>query len=108
MSSIINYFCDIGGKQSEELGVGIDYLTERRLAYVFYRYDIKVNRYPKYGEKIRVVTMAKSFKKFYASRAYEIYDENNEKIVEGEGIFLLINIDRRRAVRIPSLIHGLY
>ena len=102
MSSIINYFCDIGGKQSEELGVGIDYLTERRLAYVFYRYDIKVNRYPKYGEKIRVVTMAKSFKKFYASRAYEIYDENNEKIVEGEGIFLLINIDRRRAVRIPE------
>lgn len=102
ISSIINYFCDIGSKQSEELGVGIDYLTERRLAYVFYRYDIKVNRYPKYGEKIKVVTMAKSFKKFYASRAYEIYDENNEKIVEGEGIFLLINIDRRRAVRIPE------
>ena len=102
ISSIINYFCDIGSKQSEELGVGIDYLTERRLAYVFYRYDIKVNRYPKYGEKIKVVTMAKSFKKFYASRAYEIYDENNEKIVDGEGIFLLINIDRRRAVRIPE------
>ena len=102
ISSIINYFCDIGSKQSEELGVGIDYLTERRLAYVFYRYDIKVNRYPKYGEKIKVVTMAKSFKKFYASRAYEIYDENNEKIVEGEGIFLLINIDRRREVRIQE------
>ena len=46
--------------------------------------------------------MAKSFKKFYASRAYEIYDENNEKIVDGEGIFLLINIDKRRAVRIPD------
>ena len=102
MSSIINYFCDIGTKQSEELGVGIDYLTERRLAYVFYRYDIKVNRYPKYGEKIKVMTMAKSFKKFYASRTYEIYDENNEKIVEGEGIFLLIDIDRRRALRIPE------
>lgn len=102
MSSIINYFCDIGTKQSESLGVGIDYLTERRLAWVFYRYDIKVNRYPKYGEKIKVVTMAKSFKKFYASRAYEVYDENNDKIVEGEGIFLLINIDKRRAVRIPE------
>ena len=35
MSSIINYFCDIGTKQSEELGVGIDYLTEKRL-------DIKI------------------------------------------------------------------
>lgn len=102
MSSIINYFCDIGTKQSEELGVGINYLMEKRLSWVFYKYDINVKRYPKYGEKIKVVTMAKSFKKFYASRAYEIYDENNEKIVEGEGIFLLINIDRRRAVRIPE------
>ena len=61
ISSIINYFCDIGGKQSEELGVGINYLTEKRLAWVFYKYDIKVNRYPKYGEKIKVITMAKSF-----------------------------------------------
>lgn len=102
ISSIINYFCDIGTFQSESLGVGIDYLTERRLAWVFYRYDINIKRYPKFGEKIKVVTKAKSFKKFYASREYEIYDENNEKIVDGEGIFLLINIDKRRAVRIPE------
>ena len=80
----------------------IDYLTERRLAWVFYKYDIKVKRYPKFGEKIRVVTSASSFKKFYASRLYEMYDENNEKIVEGEGILLLINIDKRRAIRIPE------
>ena len=102
ISSIINYFCDIGTVQSESLGVGIDYLTERRLAWVFYRYDINVKRYPKFGEKVKVVTEAKSFKKFYASRAYEIYDENNKKIVDGEGIFLLINIDKRRAIRIPD------
>ena len=102
MSSIINYFCDIGAIQSNDLGVGIDYLTERRLAWVFYKYDIKVKRYPKFGEKIRVVTSASSFKKFYASRLYEIYDENNERIVEGEGILLLINIDKRRAIRIPE------
>ena len=102
ISSIINYFCDIGTFQSESLGVGIDYLTERRLAWVFYRYDINIKRYPKFGEKIKVVTKAKSFKKFYASREYEIYDENNEKIVDGEGTFLLINIDKRRAVRIPD------
>lgn len=102
MSSIINYFCDIGAIQSNDLGVGIDYLTERRLAWVFYKYDIKVKRYPKFGEKIKVVTSASSFKKFYASRLYEIYDENNERIVEGEGILLLINIDKRRAIRIPE------
>ena len=52
--------------------------------------DIKVSRYPKYGEKIKVVTMAKSFKKFYASRVYEIYDEKNEKI---DNITVMHNYD---------------
>lgn len=108
MSSIINYFCDIGTMQSESLGVGIDYFTERKLAWVFYRYDINVTRYPKFGERIKVITTAKAFKKFYASRMYEIYDENNEKIVEGEGIFLLINIDKRKAVRIPEDQYEIY
>ena len=102
LASIMNFLCDIGNSQSEEVGDTIEHLTESRVAWVFYKYDIKVKRYPKYGEKIKVVTMPKSFKKFYASRGYEIYDKNNEKIVEGEGIFLLIDIDKRRVIRIPE------
>ena len=53
ISSIINYFCDIGTFQSESLGVGIDYLTERRLAWVFYRYDINIKRYTKEANDMR-------------------------------------------------------
>lgn len=108
ITSIMDYFCDIGGKQSEELGVGIDYLTEKNLAWVFYKYNIKVHRYPKYGEKIKISTIASGFKKFYASRYYEILDENNEKIIEGEGVFLLIDLERRRAVRIPEELYMSY
>lgn len=101
IESIVNYFTDVGTKQSEELGVGIEYLTERNLAWVFCKYDIHINRYPKYGEKIKVATNALGFKKFYASRLYEIFDEYGEKIVEAIGIFLLIDINKRRAIRIP-------
>ena len=75
LSSIIDFICDVGTQQSEAVGGGIEYCIQNNCAWVFYKYDIKVSRYPKYGEKIKVVTMAKSFKKFYASRVYEIYDE---------------------------------
>lgn len=108
ITSIMDYFCDIGGKQSEELGVGIDYLADKKIAWVFYKYNIKVHRYPKYGEKIKVSTIASGFKKFYASRTYEILDENNEKIVEGQGVFLLIDLERRRAIRIPEDLYMSY
>lgn len=108
IESIINYFTDVGTKQSEKLGAGIEYMTERNLAWVFCKYDIKINRYPKYGEKIRVATNALGFKRFYALRSYEILDEEGNKIVEAIGIFLLIDINKRRAVRIPLYQYEFY
>ena len=101
ISSIMNYFGDIGSKQSEELGVGFDYLEKNHCAWVFYKYNINFKRYPKYGEKIKVRTMAKGFRKFYASRMYEVYDEAGELIIEAEGVFLLIDTIKRRAIKIP-------
>lgn len=102
IESILNFLGDIGSKHAESLNVGMTYLTEKNLTWVFYKYNIKVNRYPKYSEKLIVRTTAEEFKKFYALRTYEIYDENNEKIVEGEALFLLIDIIKRRAVRITD------
>ena len=59
------------------------------------RYD---NLLAKFGRDIPATGIAIGVVRVMAS----IYDENNEKIVDGEGIFLLINIDKRRAVRIPD------
>ena len=102
ITSIINYFSDIGTKQSEELGVGIKYMLEKEFTWVFYKYDIKVNKMPKYGEVLKIKTKPAGFKKFYALRKYEILNNDNEKLVEGEAIFLLIDINKRRAIRIPN------
>lgn len=102
ITTIVNFMGDIGTKQSEDLGVGIDSLISKNMTWVFYQYDIKVNRYPKYGEKVKMITEASGFKKFYATRDYIIYDENDNKIVEAKAIFLLINTEKRRAVRVPE------
>ena len=50
----MNFLGDVGNKHAESLNVGMDYLTERNITWVFYKYNIKVNRYPEYEEKIRV------------------------------------------------------
>ena len=102
LESIMNFLGDVGNKHAESLNVGMEYLTERNLTWVFYKYNIKINRYPKYEEKIKVKTVAEEFKKFYALRTNEIYDENNIKIVEGSALFLLIDIVKRRAVKITD------
>ena len=63
LESIMNFLGDVGNKHAESLNVGMDYLTERNITWVFYKYNIKVNRYPEYEEKIRVKTVAEEFKK---------------------------------------------
>lgn len=108
ITTIINFFCDIGTKQSEELGVGINEMLSKGLTWVFYKYNIKIHKMPKYGENLKVTTTATGFKKFYASRRYEIFNEDGEKLVDGEGIFLLIDINKRRAVRIPVEQYEIY
>ena len=58
LESIMNFLGDVGNKHAESLNVGMEYLTERNLTWVFYKYNIKINRYPKYEEKIKVKTVA--------------------------------------------------
>lgn len=101
ITSILDFLCDIGMQQSEELGVGVDSLAQKNLTWVFYKYNIKMNRYPVYGEKIKVITNPTGFKKFYAFREYSLVDEKEEIIGEGKSLFFLIDINRRRPSRIP-------
>ncbi len=102
LSSIINYFCDIGNNQSEELGETIEALTERRMAWVFYQYDIKVIEYPKYRDILTIETEGIGFNKFYAYRKYTIYNEEGKELVNGLAMFFLINIDKRRPMRVSD------
>ena len=108
MSTIINILSDIGTKQSEELGSGIKDLIDKNMAWVFYNYHVKIFRQPIYGEKLKVKTEPAGFKKFYALRNYQIKDSNGNTIVSANAIFLLINIEKRRMMRIPEEQYNIY
>ncbi|MBE6053337.1 MAG: acyl-[acyl-carrier-protein] thioesterase [Clostridium sartagoforme] len=108
MSTIINILSDIGTKQSEELGSGMKELMDNNMTWVFYNYHVKIFRDPIYGEKLKVKTEAAGFKKFYALRNYEIKDENGNVIVTANAIFLLINLEKRRMMRIPEEQYEIY
>lgn len=108
MSTIINILSDIGTKQSEELGSGMTELLNQNMTWVFYNYHIKIFRSPVYGEKLYVSTEPTGFKKYYALRNYEIKDINGNVIVSANAIFLLINTEKRRMIRIPEDQYEIY
>ena len=108
MPRIIDILCDAGTRQSEELGADIDTLMKNNMAWVFYNYDVKIFRNPVYGEKIKARTEAIGFKKFYALRSYEMIDSEGNIIATANAIFLLINLEKRRMMRVPEEQYEIY
>lgn len=107
-TNIMYYFEDVSMYQSEKLGVGFKYLKENNLAWVLHSWDIEVNRYPIFGEHIIARTMPVCSRKFYADRRFEIIDKNNNAIVVGNSIWLLIDTLKKRPIKITSELREIY
>lgn len=108
IASLMNYLGDIATRQSEEIGIGIDYLKEHGIAWVLYKWSIDMERYPSYGEKIKIRTKPYSFRKFYAYRIFEIIDSNENVIGTANSVWFLIDIKKRKAIRIPENMYKAY
>ncbi len=108
ITSIMNYLGDMAMYQSETLGVGIDYLKENKMAWVLYKWDITMLSYPILNETIRLETYAHSFKKFYADRKYDIFDYRGNKIGHADSVWILINTETRRPIRVTKDLYEVY
>ncbi|MBU3207518.1 acyl-ACP thioesterase [Clostridium algidicarnis] len=108
ITSLVNFFGDVATYQSEELGIGMDYLKSNNAAWVLYKWDIDIVRFPKYGEKVIVKTSAYSLKKFYAFREHEVCDENGNIIGTAKSVWFLIDIEKRKPIRILKSLYKAY
>lgn len=108
LTSLVNFLCDVGNAQSESLGDTIDSLMADNMAWVFYKYDIRIHEYPKYRDIINIETFPLAFNKFYAHRGYKLTNEQGKLIAEGTALFFLIDLKRRRPMRIPDEKIALY
>ena len=108
ITSLIDFLGDIATDQSERIGVGMDFLLSNGLGWVLYKWDIKIHSYPVYGDKITIKTMPYGFRRFYAYRIFEVFNENGQLIAEASSIWFLINIEKKKPVRIESDMYEAY
>lgn len=104
----MNYFEDIALYQSGITGVGMEYLNENNLAWVLYRWDIDIKKYPRYGDRVKVRTVPNSFYKFCAYRKFEMENAGGDIIARGVSEWLLLKADSKKPVRIPESIYRAY
>lgn len=100
LSSIANYLTDVSNAQSENLGETIQMLIDNNYAWVIYKYDITMYEYPKYRDVISIESNILGVKKFYGFRGYLIINSKGTIIGEATALAFLINIEKRRPMRL--------
>lgn len=87
---------------SEAYDVGIDYLRENNYGWVFLKMSLTLNRIPKYLDTIKITTYSVGTKKYFASRYFEIHDEEGNEIGMVKGLYCLIDTNTRKPLPIPE------
>lgn len=100
ITSLVNYLEDIATWQSDELGIGFKFLEKNNVCWVLYKWDIRINKYPVYGDTITIKTNPKSFRRFYAYRKFQIENDKGEIIGEADSVWFFINVEKRKPMRI--------
>lgn len=99
MTAIVNYFQNCCLFQSEDLNVGLDYLTENKLVWVLNSWQIEVDRFPKYAEKIKVYTNPYDIKGFFGYRNFHITDQDENIICKANSVWTLLSTENMMPVR---------
>lgn len=101
-ASIANFLQDCAILDSEEAGVGIEYLAAHNRAWFLISWQIIVDRYPALGEKILVRTWAYDFKGSMGYRNIEIVDRDGHSIVRVASIWSYMDMLQLRPVKIDE------
>lgn len=101
LSALLDYLQDCCSFQSEELGIGLDYLVREQVGWVLSSWEIEIARYPKMGEELRVHTWPYGFKGFYGYRNF-LVEDGQGLVARANSIWVFMDTKRMRPVRITD------
>lgn len=100
--TILNYFQDAAIEHSANAGFTLDNLSEQNRAWIMISMNVQVERYPSYGEEIKVYTWSTGFDRLYGYRSYEIKDKIGAQIAKGASLWVFVDTKKQKPVRITE------
>ncbi|MBS4025779.1 MAG: hypothetical protein KGZ96_08925 [Clostridia bacterium] len=99
---ILAYMAETSSWHSDSIGVGINELINTDLGWMLNKWEVKVESYPKSKEVVVVNTWTSDFNRFYATREFVMKDSSGNVLAVATTQWILINMTRKRPVRIPE------
>lgn len=98
LSTLFRMFQEISIAHTEELGFGRDKTLDRGLLWVITRTNVEIERLPLYDEDIVIKSHPGEMMKVIFPRFYTIEDKNNNVIVKGSSLWILMDENTRKIV----------
>ena len=109
ITGLLNYFQDCSTFQSEELGIGVKYLSKENKAWVINAWQIDVLRMPELCDEVIVGTIPYAIKGFMGSRNFYMKDKKTgDMIAKANSIWTFLDLEKLRPVRVEHGIAELY
>ena len=108
VEKLIDYFQDCTTFQSEGLGVGLDYMHERHIAWVINYWQISLARRPAMGEQVVIGTIPYEFKAIMGMRNFWMDTAEGERLAVANSVWTLLDMEEMKLMRIPEEISGKY
>jgi acyl-ACP thioesterase len=97
---IVNYMQDCSTFQSEELGIGIDFLMEHHKAWVLNSWQIDLLEDIDIGQEIKIGTWAYDAKGIYGYRNFVIRTPEDKPLVNANSLWVYLNTETGRPIKV--------
>ena len=105
---VLNYFQDCSTFQSEDLGVGLDYLRSMGCFWVLNYWQIDVYELPKLCDEITIGTLPYSCGGFLGHRNFFMDDAKGKRLAEAYTLWTYLNIETSKPSHVPDEVRNAY
>ncbi len=108
VTALIDMFQDASIFQSQDAGVGIDYLKSRNLLWVINYWEIEIENLPVLCDTVYVGTYPCDFKSFMGYRNFYLRDEEGKYLVKANTTWTMIDTLKNRPEKVPYEVREAY
>lgn len=97
--NVINYLQDCSTFQSEDLGIGIDFLKEHQTAWILNAWQIDILEMPRLGDLVITGTWAYDFKGIYGYRNFLMKKTDGTELVKANSIWVYFDLVQKKPIK---------
>lgn len=105
--ALLQMMQDVAWKHADALRFGYTDLGIRNQFWVLSRLSMHVNRYPRWGETVRLESWTSGTSRLFALRDFRLYDDDEKELMKSVTAWLIVDQETRRPLRPEQIISEL-